>query len=591
MSASLRHAIRVALAAGFAATLAHAQSPLPGERAPAPASRVPHEDPSAGESGLTADIFYRVLLGDVALQRGEVALAARAYYEAAREGQDAGLARRATEIALAGRMRSAAIDSATLWGRLDPQADRPKRVLAALSSGDSTSPWADAGADDLRSRLEKLLADAAANGGTGEVFLQLNRAFAQQSDRRAVLGLIRDLAKPYGAVPEAHFAVALAAYNAGSDDDAAAAEALREIDAALALKPDWDRAALLKAEVLARRSPADALAFLRPFVDAHPDSKAAAGALAQLYVDQKRLPDARAVLQRLQARDPDSQEVAFGVAAVALQMKDYATAEPILRKLESEHYGEPGVVEVYLAQLAEETHRYDEAIEHYKAIPDGPRAWASKLRIGTLYGRMKRVDEGRRWFADLPAVTEEQRVQVRQAEAGMLREAGDEAAAYAVLAEGTKEHPDSTDLLYDLAMAAEKLGRVDEAEGHLKRVVELKPDDAQALNALGYTLVDRTKRAEEGYALIERAHKLSPADPFILDSMGWALYRLGRLSEAETFLRRALAERPDAEIAAHLGEVLWARGARDDARAVWQPQLDSNPDNAVLKETVRRLAR
>ena len=172
----------------------------------------------------------------------------------------------------------------------------------------------------------------------------------------------------------------------------------------------------------------------------------------------------------------------------------------------------------------------------------------------------------------------------------MLREAGDIPAAYAVLKRAIDEFPESADLNYDIALIAERMNRVDEAEAHLKKLVELKPDDAQSLNALGYTLVDRTARVSEGYALIEKAHKLSPGDPFIMDSMGWALFRLGRLDEAEDFLKRALAERPDAEIAAHLGEVLWAKGDRDGARALWKVQLESNPDNAVLKETVERLA-
>jgi Flp pilus assembly protein TadD len=173
----------------------------------------------------------------------------------------------------------------------------------------------------------------------------------------------------------------------------------------------------------------------------------------------------------------------------------------------------------------------------------------------------------------------------------MLREAGDDAGALGVLEQALVEFPDNADVIYDLAMVAEKLDRVEQAQKQLARLVELKPDDAQALNALGYTLVDRTPRTQEGLELIEKAHKLSPSDPFIMDSMGWALFRLGRLQEAETYLRCALAERPDAEIAAHLGEVLWAKGDRDMARAIWQPQLESNPDNAVLKETVRRLAR
>ena len=138
-------------------------------------------------------------------------------------------------------------------------------------------------------------------------------------------------------------------------------------------------------------------------------------------------------------------------------------------------------------------------------------------------------------------------------------------------------------------MVAEKLDRLDVVEARLTRLLEQKPDSAQALNSLGYTLVDRTPRVAEGFALIERAHKLSPKDPFILDSMGWALFRLGRLDAAEDYLRRAYAERPDPEIAAHLGEVLWVKGERDRAREVWQSQLGTTPESTVLVETMRRL--
>ena len=189
-----------------------------------------------------------------------------------------------------------------------------------------------------------------------------------------------------------------------------------------------------------------------------------------------------------------------------------------------------------------------------------------------------------------PAVTIEQRVQVRQAEAQLLRDAGDNAGAYAVLTKALVEQPDQPDLLYDIAMVAEKLDKIDVVEARLTQLIALNPENAQALNALGYTLVDRTTRTAEGAALIERAHKLDPKDPFILDSMGWAQFRIGNLDAAEDYLRRALAERPDAEIAAHLGEVLWAKGERARAREVWQSQLKTTPDNPVLLETMRRLA-
>jgi tetratricopeptide (TPR) repeat protein len=155
---------------------------------------------------------------------------------------------------------------------------------------------------------------------------------------------------------------------------------------------------------------------------------------------------------------------------------------------------------------------------------------------------------------------------------------------------GLADNPGAPDLIYDLAMAAERLDKVDEAESKLKELVALRPDDAQALNALGYTLVDKTSRTGEGLAFIQRAHELAPADPFILDSLGWAFSRMGQFDDAERDLQLALEGRPDAEIAAHLGEVLWRKGEHAKAREVWKAQLVANPDNALLKETVKRFA-
>jgi tetratricopeptide (TPR) repeat protein len=570
-------ALALAIAASAGGQGAPAQAPQAASRAPAP------------DVDLDADLFYRLLLGDVALQRGQLDVSARAYLEAAREANDARLARRATEVAIASRDRTLIRDAATLWTRLDPAADRPKRVIAALDADGGALPNTAAN-EELRSRIERALADAALSGpGAGEVFMQLNRLFSQQSDKRAVLSLIRDVAKPYPKTPEAHYAVALAAFGI-ADDAAAAAEASDEVDQALALRPAWERAVILKTEIAARQSPQEAMRQLEAFVNEHPDAKSAAGALAQRYVEIRRYGDARALMQKLWDREPDSRDLQFAVATISLSMKDYPEAQRLLGDLKRAGYGEPGVVDLYLAQAAEETKQYEKAIEHYRAVTDGDRAWLAKLRIGAMYGKEGRVDDAQRWLAGLDAATLEQRVQVNQAQAQVLRDAGDDAGAYRVLAQGLVDHPDAPDLIYDLAMVAEKLDKVDEAESRLKRLVELRPDDAQALNALGYTLVDRTPRTDEGLALIERAHKLAPRDPFILDSLGWAFYRKGQLEEAERYLQQALDGRPDAEIAAHLGEVLWKKGERDKAKALWKAQLDSNPDNRVLKETVKRFA-
>ncbi len=556
-------------------------------------AQAPTDPPSAGrESGLSADVMYRVLIGDIALQRGEPVVAARAYLEAAREARDPALARRATEVALSARQRNYALEAAKLWAELDPQAERPKQLVTALASGSFgkmlESP---SESSELHVALERALAQAATTpGALGEAFLQLPRLLSQQSDKQQAYTVIERLAQPYPLVPEAQFAIALAAFNAGAADANAVKAARDGVERALALRPGWERAVLLKSEILARQSPEDAIAYLEAFRKDEPASRPAAGALAQLYVEQKRYGDARAVFEALRKSDPDDREVQFAIAVIAIQMQDWNTAESELQALHDAQYGDAGVVELYLAQVAEEMGKLDVAIERYKAVPAGDRGWTAQLRVAGVLAKQGKLAAARAWLADLPAVTIEQRVQVRQAESQLLRDAGDNAGAYAVLDKALAEHPDEPDLLYDIAMVAEKLDRIDVVESRLSRLIALKPDSAQALNALGYTLVDRTERAAEGLALIEKAHKLQPADPFILDSMGWANYRLGRLDDAERYLRQAMQERPDAEIAAHLGEVLWKKGEPDRAREVWQSQLKSTPDSPVLRETMRRLA-
>jgi tetratricopeptide (TPR) repeat protein len=593
MTDSLRH-LRprpLAVVLAVACLCAGASQVARGDDKVLPAGHPPIDKsaaPGEAASGLTADLMYRLLIGDIALQRGEPALAARAYLESAREARDVGLARRATEIGIATRQRALAVEAAKLWSELDPAAERPKQIVAAAGRGATGADLADS---EFKSQIERALAQSASSPqALAEAFLQINHLLGQESDKAAIYKLVVAVAEPYPNVPEAHFATALAAYNTGLKDVGTMAAAMRAIDHALALKPAWERGILLKAEILSKQSPAEATRYLESALAADPDMRGVASSLAQLYVEQKRYADARAVFLRLYEKHPASREFQFGAAALSVQMKDWAKAEALLTELKGANYGENGVVELYLAQVAEETGRNDLAIERYRAVPEGERAWHARLRIASLMGKQNRVAEARQYLAALPAVTIEQRVQVRQAEAQLLRDGGDVPGAYAVLTAALIEFPDEPDLLYDTAMVAEKLDKLDVAEARLKRLLEINPESSAALNALGYTLVDRTTRIAEGYELIEKAHKLSPEDPFILDSMGWALFRMGNLDGAETYLRRALAERPDAEIAAHLGEVLWAKGKRADAQEVWQSALKATPDNAVLLETLRRLA-
>ncbi|MEO8738639.1 MAG: tetratricopeptide repeat protein [Casimicrobiaceae bacterium] len=560
---------------GVAGTSAWAQSAPPAATSPGVAPASP------ADSALSPEILYRILVGDIAMQRGDSALAARAYFEAARDAQDARLARRATEVALFARQRGLALESAKLWVALEPGADRARQMVATLTQSGA--------GNELKAELEHVLAEAATNGtALSDAFMQINQALASQTDKGAVFKLIADLAKPYPNVAEAQFAVALAGYNTGLRDLDTMAMSMRAADRALELKPGWERAALLKSDILSKNSPQGAINFLNGFLASTPESRAASVAVAQLYVEQKRFAEAREVFQRLWAADSSDRELEFAVAALSLQLKDYSTAERLFTELKVAGFGEPGVVNYYLAQVADEARRYDDAIALYREVTTGERAWISKLRIATMMGKKGDVAAARRYLATLAPEDRDQRIERTQTEAQLMRDAGDNAGAYSVLTAALVVNPDSVDLLYDVAMVAEKLDRLEEVETRLSKLIELKPDNAQALNALGYTLVDRTTRTAEGLKLIEQALALSPGDPYILDSMGWAQFRMGNYEDSEKTLRRALAERSDPEIAAHLGEVLWARGERTRAKDLWQSQLKQTPDNPMLLETLRR---
>lgn len=572
-----RRALAIALSGLWLSAIAQTQTEAPPAAAPSDSAT-----PAAGESALTADVLYRILVGDIALQRGDAALAARAYFEAAKESQEPRLARRATEVALFARQRALALEAAKLWQSLDPTAERARQMVATLTQSGA--------GNELKAELEHVLADAATNGTLGDAFVQLNQALSAQTDKAAVYRLVVELAKLYPNVAEAQFAVALAGFNTGLTDIEITAVSVRAADRALVLKPGWERAALIKTDILAKTSPQGAISFLNGFLASVPESRAASVALAQLYVEQKRYAEGRDVFQRLSHEDPDDRELQFAVAALSVQMRDFATAQQLFESLKASGFGEPGVVSFYLAQIAEENRRYDDAIKLYGEVTEGDRAWTAKLRIAAMMAKKGDITGARRYLSNLKADGMDQRIERTQAEAQLLRDGGDNEGAYAVLTAGLVSNPDSADLLYDIAMVAEKLDRLDEAEKRLNQLIALKPDNAQALNALGYTLVDRTQRTAEGLKLIEQALALAPADPFILDSMGWAYYRLGNLEDSEKYLRRALADHSDPEIAAHLGEVLWAKGEQNRAREVWQSQLKQTPDNALLLETVRRLA-
>lgn len=521
---------------------------------------------------LTPDILFKFLVGEVAVQRGAIGIAQSAYLDLARETRDPRIARRAAEVALVARDQTGALEATRMWAASEPESPRAKQTLAALLLNEGKLAEAEPILRDL------VKADSA------NLFLHLSALMGKARDTQAGLALVQVLAADYPNLPEARFAVGQAAANAGQFDTAI--EALKQADA---LRPGWEPAALMRAQILAKTSRADALAFMRAFLAAHTDARDVRLAYARTLVNASQFPEARAEFTRLTQDFPRNAEVSFAAGLLSLQMGDLDTARDLLTQTLDYNPREPDTVYYYLGQVAEQQKQPDAAAAHYARVQGGNYLVPARARQAALLAQAGKFDAARTLLRETTGETDAQNVRLVQAQAELLRNGKQHAMEFDTLSEGLKRFPDAPDLLYDRAMAAEKLDRLDVLEADLRRVIALRPDDAQAYNALGYTLADRTDRLTEAVSLLDKALSLAPNDPFILDSVGWAQFRTGNLARAQEYLERAFKMRPDPEIAAHLGEVLWAMGQRDAAGKLWQTSLQSHPQNEVLLETLRRL--
>jgi tetratricopeptide (TPR) repeat protein len=327
--------------------------------------------------------------------------------------------------------------------------------------------------------------------------------------------------------------------------------------------------------------------YYRAFVDRHPVEKEARLQLARELASAGRNAEAREEFRVVEQQSPSDPQASYAIGLLSLQLNDPADAEAAFRRALDRGYADAGAVHLGLGQAAEAAKRYNEAIEWYGKVESVDRMRA-QMRIASLIAKRDGLAKGREYLQGIEPRTQEDRIQMIQIEAQLLRDARAWQDTYDVLSQAVERFPDSFELLYDRAMAAERVDRLDVLEADLRRVIELKPDYAHAYNALGYTLADRTDRIDEAYELIGKAMKLSPEDPFILDSLGWVQYRRGQLDEALKSLKLAYGARPDPEIAAHLGEVLWKLGRKEEASKVWRTALSDHPGHETLLAVIQK---
>ena len=578
-------------AAGLWSSPAWSQGPAPGPEAPL-------------NSALDAPLFYQVLIGELELRQGQPGNAFEVMLDAARRSRDDRLFRRAIDIALQARSGEQALSASRSWRQTQPRSlDAVRMQMQILSALNRV--------DDLVEPISTLLmlTPEAERGG---LIASIPRFLQRAPDHKQAAQLLDEVLEPYREAPDTRVAALVATGRgwAAADD---ADEALSRARHAHAIEPEAPGPVLLALDLMAQRPEAEEL--VRSYLQGPAVEPGLRLAYVRTLMAAQRFVDAVAQLERVTADKPDLPQPFLTLGALRLEMRQPVAADAALNRYLQLVNGSPAadaaaskdddepdddadtgrqqqsLVQAWLmlAQSAEQRGDFAAAEAWLGKIEDPRRALEVQTRRATLLARQGRVGDAREAVRRAPEREPGDARAKLVAEASVLREVKQWGEAFEVLDTATQRFPDDPDLLYEQAMVAEKMDRVGEMERLLRRVIELKPDNAHAHNALGYSLADRQQRLPEARALIRRALEISPGDPFITDSLGWVEYRMGNLPEATRLLRQAYGSRPDVEIAAHLGEVLWAAGERDEARRIWADARDRDAANDVLRETLARL--
>ena len=578
-----------ALCLAVPAVLAQTTPSAPAEPAAAQpnapaASRI--RPPAA--SSLDGELFYQVLIGEMTLRNGDAPAGFALILDAARKTGDANLYQRAADIALQSRSGDAALQAARAWRQAQPASREANRyvlqILVALNR--------------LTETVDHLKADVqlAAPAERTQAISSLPRFFARVGDKKLAAELFEQAlaTELKTSTPEGS-----AAWVAAGRMRLAAGDlpgALTAAERGQAISSLAEAPALLALELMDPKVPrAEALVqkYLSGNASAPPELRMA---YARALLDMQRYAEASTQLQVVTRDKPDYPEAWLVLGSLQLQDNQLVAAQAsLLRYLELAGQGEAqagrGLSQAYLslAQVAEKRKDFAAAEIWLNKIPDAQELIQAQTRRASLLAKRGKLSEARQLIQQLPERNAEDARSKLMAEVNLLREQKEYRSAYDMLAQAVRRFPDEPELVYDQAMMAEKLELLPEMERLLRQVLQRKPDYHHAYNALGYSLADRNVRLPEAKQLILKALEFAPQDPFIQDSLGWVEFRMGNRAEALKIFEAAYKAKPDAEIAAHFGEVLWSMGQRDRAIAIWKEGMLLNADNETLLGTLKRL--
>jgi tetratricopeptide (TPR) repeat protein len=544
-------------------------------------SKMIADDSEAGlaksDVSMDGDMLFNLLAAEFAGNNGDVEASLEYYREASKDIEDGRIAARTAYIALYGEHYEETLEALDRWRELEPDAIDLSRMYAVtylkLEQPDKAVPYI----EDLLSEyqgspaeeamaVKQLLSKEASNEVSYEVLKKLNE---KNTDNKHLLVL------------QSRYAAQLEQYD----------EALALLDQVLVMDPSLHEVLIIKARILSAQGKNDeATLLIKQLVDELPENNALRLQYARMLVEQHKMDQAIDQYSILQKNLPDDAEINLSLGLIYIETKQLDKAVTSLEHLVAIDKKVP-VANYYLGRIAQNRGEEKQAISYYLGVKTGEYAYDAQLRIGILLAVLGKPDDG---LAKLEALAEEQtswalRVKAYLAQGEILRSEKRFEEGVEMYSRALQQKRDDTTLLYARGLMAEKVDRIDMTEADLLKVISKEPDNADALNALGYTLADRTSRYKEAQEYIKRAATLVPDDPAILDSLGWVSYRLGEMDEAVKWLAKAFEKLEDAEIAAHYGEVLWQLNQKDKAREVWDKGMKQNADNPVLIETLKRI--
>ena len=540
----------------------------------------PDGEAEAGSAGtpatreFTKNELYRLLVAEFAAKRDDMPRAVREYISVAASSRDVAVAERAVRLAMNAGDEAGSLEAARIWSSLSPDNSQAIQVYGALLMRAGKL-------DAAVAQFESIVTDSGPEVG----FDTVSELLSRERDKKSAMQAMARLTAPFQGNPHALYAFAKLAARAGELEQAT--ELLEEL---LKLEPEHEKGVVFYARILQRTGNITAaLATLERSLESNQDSSAVRMTYARLLVDAKHYDEARRQFEVLTEQAPDNVDVRYALGLLLLQ-----TNHPQEAKVHFEFLTDSPERRItayyYLGQIAETADDLEAARLAYSRVDRGEHFINAHIRIAVILARSGETEKARQHLDGIPRQDAEQDIRIYRAEAEILSRNDQLDEAMDVYDRALEEYAGQNDLLYARAMLAEKLDRLDILERDLRAILAEKPDHAEALNALGFTLADRTDRYDEALVLLERALELKPDDFYVIDSMGWVLYRVGRLEEAIQYLRRAFSISEDPEVAAHLGEVLWVMGRKDAAREIWDTALQTTPDDEMLLEVIKRFS-